>query len=252
MLFLRNCHRILHTHPCGGSSSTLALSADGLTLAFVGENTERIGLSPTDGLAIRDVVRLQWTCDPQKESCRTASQCPDKPAETCVPARGSRLLLRRNPPLSSSGTSMRWRWRGPPATADQAFPDPTASGSAYQICLYAGDNLSPQMDAPLPAEASWRRMPTGWEFKYADGAVQSLRMRNRENYSLLQMTSRSPILDQPYLPLDVPRGVSIQLHETTTGRCWGASFNPESITRNRRGQLGPGGISRGVFRAKVN
>ena len=241
----------LFTYPCGGSSSTLALSADGRTLVFAAENTERIGLSPSDGLAVRDVVRLEWTCDPRKQRCRSLSICPDRPVNTCVEADAARIFIRRNPPLSRPGTSFRWRWQGPIGAEGQPFPDPTGQDNEYQLCVYAGGTMSTQMDARIPADDKWQRTRSGWERKDPEGAIRALRMRNRENFSLLQVASRSPILDVPYLPLDVSNGVNIQMHETGSGRCWASTFGPESINRNTGGQLGLAGFSRGVFRAKL-
>lgn len=239
----------LFTHPCGGSSGTLALSGDGRTLAFVGENTERIGLSPSDGLAVRDVVRLEWTCDPKKQSCRALSACPNKPSTTCVASDNSQLSIRRNPPLSAARNRFEWRWRGPGDLQGQTFPDPAES--EYQLCVYAGETMSTQIDVGIPGDNLWKKKRSGWTRKNPGGALNVLRLRSRGRSSGIKVVSRAPILDLPYLPLEIPRGVNVQLHETNSGRCWESDFPPESIKRNTRGGISPAGGLRGLFRATI-
>lgn len=223
------------THPCGGSASQMTLSGDGETLVFAGEDSTGLGASDRDGSDIRDVVRLQWTCDPEEEACRMVSQCPEEPAATCESARTSRLRILRNPPLAARRDRLSWRWVGPPAGQGQDFVDPAEA--EYQLCVYAGETLSAALDAGIPSGDPWKRVSKGWRRKDRHGPVEHVRLWNGSGRSVAKVSTHSPAIDLPYLPLDTPLGVTVQLHETTSGRCWESDFQSDDISVNRGGEL---------------
>lgn len=238
----------IHSYPCGGSSSTLALSADGQILAFVGENAEAFGLARSSG-ADRDIVRLELPCDPDGGSCREVSSCPGSPATTCESADRSRLRIRRNPPLTARSERFYWRWVGPGDGSAQPFVDPDEG--RYQLCVYAGETMHAQIDAGVPAGAPWQGIKNGWQRKDPDGAVGQVRLRTHARRKVAKVVTSSPALDLPYLPLAAPAGVTVQLHETTTGRCWEAAFPETAIGTNTRGAILPGRVARGAFNADL-
>lgn len=236
-----------HSYPCGGSSGTLALSEDGGVLAFVGRDPSAFGLPAT--ASSRDVIRLDLTCDPDRNGCRQISTCPGTPLETCEAADRSRLGIRRNPPLSFRRDRLSWRWVGPGDGFGQAFVDP--DDAQYQLCVYAGETMHAEIDAAIPADGEWRQTTKNWRLKDR-GAVNFLRLRTTSKRRTVKLTTTSPAIDLPYLPIDAPQGVRVQLQEITTGRCWEADFPESSLEVNRRGEIGGGGVTSGAVRAKLN
>lgn len=239
----------VNSYPCGGSSSTLALSADGQVLTFAGENVAALGV-PDNPQAESNIVRLEWTCDPEEGNCRKLSACPGSPATSCESAERSRMRIRRNPPLSPRQDRFYWRWVGPGEGEGLPFIDP--EDSEYQLCVYTGETMNAQVDAAIPSGAPWRAMKKGWQRKNRGAAVEVVRLRSSPARTVAKIVSSSPALDLPYLPLDAPEGVTVQLHETTTGRCWEAAFPASGVKTNRRGEIGPGRVTRGVVRADLN
>ncbi len=240
----------IRAYPCGGSSGTLALSGDGGVLAFVGENAGALGVLESVGETQRDVVRLEWTCDPEEGTCREPSVCPGSPASTCEPADRSRLRIRKNPPLGPRDDRFYWRWVGPGEGEGQSFVDPVEG--RYHLCVYTGETMNAQVDAGIPQGAPWARIRKGWQRKDRGGAVEIVRFRSSPARTVVKVVSSSPALDLPYLPLEAPDGVTVQLHETTTGRCWESAFPASAVRVNRRGEIAPGGVSRGHFGAALN
>ena len=235
----------LLSHPCGGSSSTLALSADGSVLAFVGGDAEGLGLPDGNGERQRDVVRLEWTCD--GNGCRERSVCPGTPATGCEPALRSQVRIRRNPPLGSGRSRFQWNWVGPRAGLTTPFVDP-AEGE-YQLCVYAGDTMNTQLDAGIPPGAPWESIDNGWKRAERKGPVGRVTLRSGGKRSSITVVSSSRALDLPYLPLEVPSGATVQLHEATTGRCWESEFPASTVRLNDGGSVGSRGSTSGVFHA---
>jgi Tol biopolymer transport system component len=237
----------INAYPCGGSSSTLALSADGSVLAFVGGDAEGLGLPDSNGVVKRDVVRLESTCGAEGH-CREISLCPGTPATTCEPAQRSRLWIRRNPPLGERRDRFSWRWVGAPAGEGQAFVDPTEGD--YHLCVYTGETMNAQVDAAIPPGAPWQAIEKGWQRRDQGGALELVKLRGGSVRSMVTVASSSAALDLPYLPLEAPHGVTVQLHEATTNRCWEAAFPAAALSKNTRGAVTPGGSTPGVVHAR--
>ncbi|MBM4268972.1 MAG: hypothetical protein FJ144_20565 [Deltaproteobacteria bacterium] len=243
----------INAFPCGGSSSTLSLSADGGVLAFVGDNASALGLPEANQTADRDIVRLDLTCDPDGRGCREISACPGTPATGCEPAQKALLRIRKNPPLSTRGDRFAWRWIGAGEGKGQAqsFVDPTQGGD-YQLCVYAGESLHAQIDAGIPTGAPWQKVGRGWSRKDPRGALELVRLRKGSARSMVTIASSSAAIDLPYLPLEVPQGLTVQLQETTSGRCWESAFPATDIGVNRRGEVTPEGILPGSVHATID
>jgi hypothetical protein len=235
----------INAYPCGGGSDSLALSAEGRVLAFVSEATAALGLPDANGAATRDVVRLEWTCDPDGGPCRELSVCPDVPATGCAPAQRSRVGIRKDPPLGSSHARFYWRWVGEGEA--QSFVDPAEAD--YHLCVYAGETMSTQLDAGIPSGDAWRRIGNGWQRRERRGALELVTLRSSSFRSMATLVSSADVLDLPYLPLDAPNGITIQLHETTTNRCWEAAFPESAVKMNTRGSVTSGGGTPGIVHA---
>jgi Tol biopolymer transport system component len=236
------------THFCGGSSSDLALSADGRVLAFVGDNAASLGL-PLQNHVARDVVRLAWTCDPNGH-CRTPSLCPGTPVSNCQAAESSRLRIRRNPPLAPRRERFSWRWVGAGNAQGQPFVDP-AEGS-YHLCVYTGETLNAQVDAGIPSSASWRRIQNGWQHQKRGEALERVSLRSSSGRATATVLSTSAVLDLPYLPFDARNGVTVQLLESTSGRCWEAAFPASAVRTNTRGSVTSEGSTPGLVHATTD
>jgi hypothetical protein len=69
---------------------------------------------------------------------------------------------------------------------------------------------------------------------------------------MVTIASSSAAIDLPYLPLEVPQGLTVQLQETTSGRCWESAFPETDVGVNRRGEVTPEGILPGSVRATID
>jgi len=240
----------INAYPCGAASNSLSLSEDGRVLGLVGEQTAAFGLPQANRIGVRDVVRLEWTCDQNGGPCRELSLCPGAPASTCEPAKDSRLRILRNPPLSVRRERFDWRWVGPRRGEGEAFVDP--ADGRYHLCVYTGETMNAQIDAGIPTSAPWRRVRSGWRLRDKGGAVEHVRLRSSAVRTVVRVMSTSASLDLPYLPLDAPQGVTVQLHESTTGRCWEAAFDASALRINSGGAITPGRVTPGFVRADLD
>jgi hypothetical protein len=71
-----------------------------------------------------------------------------------------------------------------------------------------------------------------------DSGITAMKVTNGTKRSTIIVKGKGAGLDAPYLPLlaDAP-GVKIQLHESESGRCWGADFPRTAIEKNDPGNL---------------
>jgi hypothetical protein len=129
--------------------------------------------------------------------------------------------------------------------------DPTAGGQ-YQLCLYAETPERVQFDAGIPAGEDWTSRPVGYRFDGDGETLSTVRLRRGALRSGIEAKGAGPLLDLPYLPIAAPNGITVQLHETSTGRCWGAHFPTSAITANTRGRAGSGRGVSGLLNARMN
>jgi Tol biopolymer transport system component len=234
---------------CAASARGVDLSADGRILAYHFEDLAKIGLPDENGPETQDVVRLNWTCDDDGK-CRSLSLCPPQPSASCEAANDSTVHIRRRPPGGSRKDHFYWRWSGPSQGEGTPFVDPTATGH-YHVCLYGGSPLAVEFDAGLPPAAGWKTSRASWRRDAKDDPVSLVKLRRGPSRSTVVVKGSGPALDLPYLPIAAPDGISVQLHESTTGRCWSAQFPTTSIRANFAGTAGVGLGQAGRLRADV-
>jgi Tol biopolymer transport system component len=233
---------------CAASPRGTDLSSDGKTIAFHFEDLTKLGLPDANGAELQDVVRLNWTCD-DDGNCRSLSLCPPQPA-SCEAATESTVRIRRRPPGGSRTDHFYWRWSGAAEGEGTPFVDPTESGH-YHVCLYGGSPIAVEFDAGLPPDEGWKARRTSWRRDANDDPVSMVKLRRGQTRSTIVVKGSGPALDLPYLPLAAPDGLTMQLHESTTGRCWGAQFPTTSIRANFAGTATGGLGQAGRLRADV-
>jgi Tol biopolymer transport system component len=236
-------------YPCGGGRDAVSMSADGLVFAHHHEDVAAIGLPDANGPQNQDVVLLDWTCD-DRGKCRSLSLCPSVPAE-CEVATDSKLRVRRRPPGGVRPDRLYWRWSGAPESEGTPFVDPTDAGH-YHVCLYGGAPVAVEFDAGLPPEEGWKARRRVYRRDRDDDPVSLVQLRSGPSRSAIVVKGAGPALDLPYLPLAAPEGIDVQVHESTTGRCWGAHFPTAAITANFAGSLGSGLGTYGELRAEID
>ena len=224
-----------------GCSVDPAISADGQTVAF---RTNAINVAPGRGKPIHDIVYSRWQCV-DDDTCRRPSTCAPKPRD-CAEATTARLRLRRHAPGGTRPDRLSFRWQAPPL--DEPFPHPE-DGADYQMCLYVGNGPHVEMDVAANADGKVRDNALG--FRIRSKGATALIARNGDKRARLTFRGEGPLIDAPYLPLAAPSGVTVQVHDTISGRCFGAHFPPESIRRNRAGEETQGRFPDGRFAADL-
>ena len=220
------------------------LSADGRVLAYRSTSTNLVGRDANGPAA--DVFRTEWTCNADGD-CRTLSLCPKTPGD-CEPANASTLRIRRRPPGGERKDRFHWRWSGAPALSGTPFPDPTGD-ARYSLCLYAESPERVEFDAGVPAGADWKSRPRGSRLDLDGDSLAMVKLGKSRARATIEVKGAGDLLDLPYLPLAAPNGIRVQLHETESGRCWGADFPTTAIRANFRGTAGNGLGESGQVRA---
>ena len=224
------------------------LSADGRVLAYRSTSTNLVA---GDGNGKADVFVHEWTCD-DTGRCRTLAACPAEP-QPCADAAASIVRLRKRPPGGVHDDRLFWSWTGDAAAPE--FPDPT-DGGRYQLCAY-GRSLA--LDAALPdgpacdgaARPCWQTFSAGYRLVDPRGGLASVRLARGGGRPRVLVRGSGALLDAPYLPVVAPDGLRVQLHETGTGRCWGATFAPQDIKRNIAGTTARGSVRDGHLVAQL-
>jgi Tol biopolymer transport system component len=222
------------------------LSADGRVLAYRSTSTNLVANDANGPMA--DVLRTDWTCNADGD-CRTLSLCPKTPG-SCEPADASTLRIRRRPPGGERKDRFHWRWRGAPEASGTPFVDPTGN-ARYSLCLYAESPERVEFDAGVPADTDWKSRPRGYRLDLDGDSLAMVKLGTTPGRSTIEVRGAGDLLDLPYLPLAAPNGIRVQLHETTTGRCWGADFPTTAIRANFRGTAGNGPGESGQVRAEI-
>jgi Tol biopolymer transport system component len=222
------------------------LSADGRVVAYRSTSTNLVA-NDANGPAA-DVLRTEWTCNADGD-CRTLSLCPKTPA-SCEAADASSLRIRRRPPGGKRQDRFHWRWSGAPEASGTPFVDPTGSGR-YSLCLYAESPERVEFDAGVPSGAGWKSRRRGYRLDVEGDSLAAVKLGTTPGRTTVEVKGAGDLLDLPYLPLAAPNGIRVQLHESTTGRCWGADFPTTAIRANFRGSAGSGLGESGQVRAEV-
>lgn len=224
-----------------GCSVEPAISGDGHLIAY---RTNANDVAPGRAKPIHDIVHSRWQCL-DEETCRLASTCAPAPLN-CAPAKSARLRLRRHAPGGTHPDRLSFRWQADPL--DEPFPHPN-DGATYQLCLYAGDTPEVEMDVVAGPDGKLRDGDRGWRLR--SPGVTALIARNGDKRARLTFRGDGPRIDAPYLPLIAPGGLTAQIHDTNSGRCFGAHFPPETIRRNQPGEARDGRFPDGRLAADL-
>lgn len=222
-----------------GCSVEPALSGDGKTLVYRSSSTNLAADDPNDGT---DILAQEWTCDGHGR-CRELAACPAEPAD-CAPAARSLLRLRKRPPGGLHPDRLFWRWTAKEESPD--FPSPTSADARYQLCVYGGGERRLALDVALPAAPAcagagrpcWRNGTAAYKLLDPRGPLSSVSLTRSSATRRILVRGGGDLLDAPYLPLDTSSGLVVQLHESDSGRCWGASYAPSAVQRNDGGRAG--------------
>jgi Tol biopolymer transport system component len=217
---------------CSGDSS---LSADGSVMAITGS----AGLLP-QLTAGRHVYRQELQRVPDGRR-RPLAACPAQPAE-CTPAQSAVFRLRRSAPRGTHDSRLFWRWSGAPGATP--LPDPV-QGARYQLCVYDGAHIAVAMDVGTPiagscpdgAKACWEGRGKHRSLRDPRGALSPVTLHDGSGATRILVRGRGPLLDAPYLPRPAAGGLTVQLQDASSGRCWGANFPAGAIEKNFGGTL---------------
>lgn len=216
---------------CNGDSS---LSGDGSVLALTGDARLLPGL-----VLGRHAYRDEWqrTSDGRR---RPLAACPAKPAD-CTPATSAVFRLRKSAPRGAHEDRLFWRWSG--AADATPLPDP-AAGARYQLCVYDGTRDAVAMDVgtpvardcPADGAACWEGRGKHRTLRDPRGALSPLTLHGGADTTRILARGKGLLLDAPYLPRPAASGLTVQLQDTVSGRCWGADFPASAIEKNFAGQ----------------
>lgn len=154
--------------------------------------------------------------------------CPPLLEPGCFHADRGKISLREG---EGRRRTFDWRWEGPGAVGD--FGDPTATGSALQICTYIDGMLAAQAQVNTGGTCGkrdcWKTAGmAGFQFRDragAQGGMESVQMRARNGRARVAAKGRGQDVSS-VLPLSDIDVVSVQLHRGDGGPCWEAEFAP--------------------------
>jgi hypothetical protein len=231
---------------CSGDSS---LSHDGAVIALASDG----GFVPQSN-ARRDVYRQEWQCIAEGR-CRPAVACPPKPT-TCATTSNAVFRLRKHPPGGVHEDRVFFRWQGAPEAAP--LPDPTGDGR-YQLCVYGGPQGVVAMDLGMPEAgecpggggACWQKRGRQLKLRDPQGGIASLTIFGGAAATRIQASGKGVLLDAPYLPLTGTQGLTVQLQDRDSGRCWSADFPAAAVRKNFAGTPGYGSRDDGWLVARL-
>lgn len=231
---------------CSGDSS---LSHDGRVIALASDG----GIVPQLN-GFRDVYRQEWQCVAEGR-CRPDVGCPPRPT-TCATTSNAVFRLRKHPPGGIHEDRVFFRWQGAPEAAP--LPDPTVH-ARYQLCVYGGPQGVVAMDLGMPEAgpcpggggACWQQRGRQLKLRDPQGGIASLTIFGGGAATRIQASGKGPLLDAPYLPLTGTQGLTVQLQDRDTGRCWSADFPAAAVRKNFAGTPGHGSRDDGWLVARL-
>jgi Tol biopolymer transport system component len=233
----------------GGCSSDSSLSYDGKILTIGSDG----GIVPQAN-GRRDVYRQEWQCVPGG-ICRPEVACPPKPT-TCATTGNAVFRLRKHPPGGRHEDRLFFRWHG--SAEERPLPDPFDDRARYQLCVYGGPLGAVAMDVGLPeADACagggpcWKQRGRLTRLRDPNGGIASLTLFGGDTATRIQASGKGALLDAPYLPLTGTQGLTVQLQDRDSGRCWSADFPAAAVRKNFAGKPGYGSRDDGWLVARL-
>jgi hypothetical protein len=220
-----------------------ALSGDGTLAVYRSKATT---LLASDANGVVDVYDQRWSCA-ASGVCRRLAECPSAP-RSCIQADASKLRIQKRAPGGVGRDRLYWAWSSNDPGSDQPFPEP-GDDSLYQLCVYARPQRALAVDlaaADAPAclggtaPPCWKESPKGYRLLAADQGIDRVTLRDGAGAKHIAVSGKGEMLDLPHLPLDGSQGLTVQLQEKGSGRCWSAEFDPASIAKNHAGSAEPG------------
>ena len=166
-----------------------------------------------------------------------ASQCPSAP-QVCRAAAKSILVVKDK--TDDSKDKLIWKWIKGASTTTLEFGDPTDDAN-YTLCIYAGSTAALAGQALVPANPSaWSPISTkGYKYKdklgSADGITKAVLKGSDQNKSKALVKGKGSGLPDFTLPIEAP--VVVQLRNSESGICWGASYLEAQLIKNQVGLL---------------
>jgi hypothetical protein len=181
------------------------------------------------------------TITPTKTPTPTATPgappvCPATPATCTAPSKSILKIKDKNEDGAGAKDKLIWKWIKGPATAQSAFGNPTST-AGYTLCIYAGSPAGVVIDAQVAAggvcggKPCWKAISTkGYKFKdklaAQDGIAKILLKGSTGPKSKIIFKGKDGGLDltASTLPLSEAGPVSVRVHNSENGNCWGADF----------------------------
>jgi DNA-binding beta-propeller fold protein YncE len=159
------------------------------------------------------------------------------PCRTPTVAQQSSLTIKNNALNPDTKDSLQWKWKKGAATTDADYGDPTSpTGATYVLCVY--DNTGLMMSRAAPRSGVCDKGKPCWKSTISGGALKKYTYQDKlltpVGLSDVQLTvgvagkaqisvkGKGSFLTPPALPFALP--VTVQLVNTQTSACWGATF----------------------------
>jgi hypothetical protein len=189
------------------------------------DNDGDVDLALSDEIA--DVVVLM------RNESGPSPLCPPSPADCRTPITSGKSTITMRNKSPDTGDQIAWRWTKGPVTPKSDFGSPTTTDD-YALCIYDGG-------APITSAVAaggefcvnkpcWTERPTG--FGYANRLTSSTGARTLmlkqglvDGRSSITFVGKGVKLSMPELD-EVTGPVTVQLHRSGGGPCFGATFSP--------------------------
>lgn len=175
----------------------------------------------------------QDTCDPDNGCVYTGA-----PATTCSAPLKAKFQVKDNT-TTDAADSLKFQWKGGPVLITD-LADPTQT-TRYELCIY--DSTGPRLALDVNPGAGWTASgqvssPSGYKYKdnllTQDGIKKILLKASSITKGKLDLGAKGVNTPDTALPFLLP--VTAQLYNSTTGKCWEASFTTLQTQRNDAGQ----------------
>ena len=166
--------------------------------------------------------------------------CAETPevCRTPVTEQKAKLLLRNK--LDDRKDKIVWKWSSGAATTKEEFGDPLATDD-YVLCVYDGSGVRLSAVAPAggvcrgPQVLCWADKPVGFNYKNKDltpnGIFKLSLKAGTDGHAKIGLKGFGALLTMPDLAT-LTSPVTVQLHRSGGGACWGAEYSFPPDIRN--------------------